>query len=445
MTTQSAARKALLLFLLVIAPQSLSAVPTVSLAGYWQFQLDPTDVGERQQWFMQTFRSPWGIRLPGILQSQNFGEEISTKTPWVLSLYDRFWYLREEYKPYTEPKNIKVPFLSQPPRHYLGVAWYQREIQVPSHFVGRRVLLTLERPHWETTVWVDGQKIGSAKSLVAPHIYDLGPVTPGRHRLSIRVDNRLIMPYRPDAHSVSDSLGGSWNGIVGRIELSDTGRVWIDEVRVFPNLAQKTMLIKTKIGNVTGRSGAGTLTAIWPDLGVVPANWDEQGGTVEVEVPIRVDAETWDEFHPKVLPLRLWLKGAGVDEYADLKIGLRDFHADGKQFILNGKPIIFRGTHSGGDFPLTGYPPTDVESWQQIEFSRTHTARYLKLISLTGFGPDKTTSLSELAMMYAGPKFTGKNGTIEYQRSRSAKPEIEEVPGVDKPAKPKASPVRPKP
>jgi len=348
----------------------LSAAPfPISLAGNWQFLLDPTDSGERQQWFMQTFRSSWRIDLPGIIQSQkfgNFGEEISTKTPWVLSLYDRFWYLREEYKPYTEPKNIKVPFLSQPPRHYLGAAWYQREIQVPTHFVGRRVLLTLERPHWETTVWIDGQKIGSDRSLVAPHVYDLGPVTPGRHRLTIRVDNRMIMPYRPDAHSVSDSLGGSWNGIVGKIELTDTGRVWMDEIRVFPNLAQKTMLIKVKIGNVTGRSGAGTLTAIWPDLGVVPANWDEQGGTVEVEVPIRADAETWDEFHPKLLPLRLWLKGTGVDEYADLKVGLRDFHAEGKQFVLNGKPIIFRGTHSGGDFPLTGYPPTDVQTWLKL-------------------------------------------------------------------------------
>jgi beta-galactosidase len=371
MTNQFASRSVLLLFLLVIlAAQSLSAAPLpVSLAGNWQFQLDPTDSGERQQWFMQTFRSTWGIQLPGIIQSQkfgNFGEEISTKTPWVLSLYDRFWYLREEYKPYTEPKNIKVPFLSQPPRHYLGVAWYQREIQVPSYFVGRRVLLTLERPHWETTVWIDGQKIGSDRSLVTPHVYDLGAVTPGRHRLTIRVDNRLIMPYRPDAHSVSDSLGGSWNGIVGKIELTDTGRVWMDEIRVFPNLAQKTMLIKVKIGNVTGRSGSATLTAIWPDVGIVPANWDEQGGTVEVEVPIRADAETWDEFHPRLLPLRLWLKGTGVDEYADLKVGLRDFHAEGKQFVLNGKPVIFRGTHSGGDFPLTGYPPTDVETWKKL-------------------------------------------------------------------------------
>ena len=331
------------------------------LDGFWRFELDPMDAGGQQQWFNRDLRNR--IRLPGILQAQGFGDEISTDTPWVLTLYDRNWYLRDDYKAYIEPGKVKVPFLSQPPRHYLGAAWYQRDIQIFSYMVGRRIVLTLERPHWETTVWLDDRKIGSNISLVAAHVFDLGAVSPGRHRLTIRVDNRILMPYRPDSHSVSDSLGGSWNGIVGKIELNDTGRIWIDDAQAFPNLSQKKVLVKMRIGNLTGRSGSGTLTAIWPDIGVVTVTWDEHGGAAEVEVPIRVDAETWDEFHPKKQPLRLWLKGAEVDEYKDLSVGLRDFHAEGNQFILNGRPIIFRGTHNGGDFPLTGYPPTDVKSW----------------------------------------------------------------------------------
>ena len=136
------------------------------------------------------------------------GMDISIGTPWVLSLYDRYWFLRSDYKAYAEPGKIKVPFLSQPPRHYLGVAWYQRDVNVPQYQPARRFVLTLERPHWETTVWLDGQKIGSNRSLVAPHVYDLGTIS-DRHRLTIRVDNRMLMPYRPDAHSVSDSLGAS--------------------------------------------------------------------------------------------------------------------------------------------------------------------------------------------------------------------------------------------
>ena len=338
---------------------------TISLDGFWGVELDPADAGLRQEWFKRRRRGSV-IRLPGILQSQEYGSAISTSTPWVLSLYDRLWYLREDYKAYTQPGKVKVPFLSQPPLHYIGPAWFQREVAIPQNFYGRRVVLTLERPHWVTTVWIDDRMVGTQNSLVAPHIYDLGTVTPGNHRLTVRVDNSLILPYRPDAHSVSDSLGGTWNGIVGAIQLSDTGRVWIDDAQVFPNLAQSAMLIKVRIGNATGRSGSATLTAIWPDRRVVPVTWDENGGTAEVLVPIRSDAERWDEFHPKLYPLRLWLKGTDVDEYKDLSVGLRDFRAEGKEFLLNGRPIIFRGTHSGGDFPRTGYPPTDVKSWRTL-------------------------------------------------------------------------------
>src|SRR5687767_3559005 len=349
---------------LLFAPEPLCSARAIPLDGNWRFALDPTDSGERQQWFTRKLIYP--IKLPGILQAQHNGIPITTGTPWVMSLYDRFWYLREDYREYTQPGKVKVPFLAKPRRQYLGSARYQRHLEIFDYLAARRFVLTLERPHWETTVWLNGKKIGSDRSLVAPHVYELGNLTPGRHQLTIKVDNRMIMPYRPDAHSVSDSLGASWNGIVGRIELNDTGRVWIDDVQVFPNVDVKSMLIKVKIGNQTGLSGSGTLTAIWPDIGVVPVSWSENGGYAELEVPIRLDQETWDEFKPKLHPLRIWLRGTGVDEYYDLNVGLRQLKAVGKEFVLNGRPIIFRGTHSGGDSPLSGYPATQVAYWKKL-------------------------------------------------------------------------------
>ncbi|PYS69522.1 MAG: glycoside hydrolase, partial [Acidobacteria bacterium] len=158
-------------------------------------------------------------------------------------LYDRNWFLRAEYKQYASGPNVRVPFLSQPPRHYLGAAWYQRDIEIPAASQGRRTVLTLERPHWETTVWLDDKKIGSNNSLCAPHVFDLGIVPTGSHRLTIRIDNRMILPYRPDAHAVSDSLGSSWNGIAGRIDLTSTTPVWIDDAQVFPNVENKTATV----------------------------------------------------------------------------------------------------------------------------------------------------------------------------------------------------------
>ncbi len=347
----------------VLLPRAACADSPVSLAGQWRLALDREDAGLRAQWFRRDLATPDTIRLPGILQSQGYGDVIGIHTPWVLSLYDRHWYLREPYLPYTKAGHVKVPFLCQPPRHYLGAAWYQRDIDIPPDWQGKRVVLTLERTRWKTTVWLDDREIGSQDSLCAPHVFDLGFVDRGSHRLTIRVDNRMQMRYRPDAHSVSDSLGSSWNGIVGRIELSATNPVWIDDAQVFPDVARKSARIEVEIGNMTGQAGRGVLRA--GDV-EVPVSWNAEGAHATLEVPLGDEAQTWDEFHPVLQQLSLRLTGDEADDERQLVFGLRELRTDGNQFLLNGRRVDFRGTHNGGDFPLTGYPATDVESWKRI-------------------------------------------------------------------------------
>ena len=334
--------------------------PAIDLSGRWRFALDRSGEGVRENWFSRPL--PNQINLPGILQSQGYGNEISTKTPWVLSLYDRNWFERGDYKVYTKPGNVRVPFLSQPPRHYIGSAWYQRDIKIPDEWNGKRVVLNLERPRWQTTVWFDEKKIGSRRSLVAPHEFDLGIVQPGEHRLTILVDNSMILPYRSDAHGVSDSLGMSWNGITGRIELNATTLVWIDDAQVFPNDNLRTATVKVKIGNATGRSGSGSLTSNGKSFYVT---WTVDGGAAKIEVAFP-NVRRWDEFHPELQKLRLELKGESADDTRDVTFGFREIKTVGKEFHLNGRRIYFRGTHHGGDFPLTGYPPTDVAYWKKI-------------------------------------------------------------------------------
>ncbi len=331
---------------------------TLSLAGEWQFSLDRSDRGVADNWFAQPLKDK--ITLPGALQSQNYGDEISTKTPWLLSLYDRNWFLRDDYKNYTKAGNVKVPFLSQPPRHYIGPAWYEREVTVPPTWQGKRVVLFLERPHWESTVWIDGKKQGSNRSLVAPHEYDLGQLPPGKHRVAIRVDNSMLMAYRLDAHSVSDSLGGSWNGIVGKIELLATSPVWIDDAQVFPNVEKRTATVRLTIRG--GQAGNGTLTANGKANNIT---WNVDGAA-EIVVEFPKDAQTWSEFHPALQKISLQLKSGRNMDARDVSFGFSEIKAVGKEFQLNGRRIYLRGTHHGGDFALTGYPPTDVAYWKKI-------------------------------------------------------------------------------
>lgn len=334
---------------------------SLSLDGLWRFALDRSDTGVQENWFERSLADR--IRLPGILQAQGYGDEISTNTPWVLSLYDRLWFAREDYRAYTRPGEAKVPFVCQPPRHYLGAAWYQRDLDLPGAWANRRVALYLERPHWETRVWVDDREVGNCNSLVAPHEYELGQLSPGRHRLTVRVDNRLILPYRPDAHSVSDSLGGSWNGIAGRIELRATSPVWIDCAQVFPDVSTKSVLIKVRVSNRTGKPGAGTVSA---GEASAPVAWTADGGAVELKVPLGNDALLWDEFHPNLQRLTVRLAGEQAEDAREVTFGLREFEALGQDFIINGRKTHLRGTHHGGDFPLTGHPPTDVSYWRKL-------------------------------------------------------------------------------
>ncbi len=334
------------------------------LGGGWRFAMDREDTGVSQQWFARDLSGR--IRLPGILQSQGYGDEISVDTPWVAALpRDMRWYLLPQYQAYTKPGNVKVPYLSQPPRHYLGLAWYQRDLDIPPGWKGKRAHLVLERPRWETTIWVDDSRVGSNNSLCAPHEYDLGVLTPGRHRLTVRADNRMsVVPgYRPDGHSVSDALGSSWNGIAGRIELRATSPVWIEDAQVFPNVAKKSVLIKAQIGNRTGQAGSGTLTAGRARTAV---QWDAGGGHAELEVTLGAHAQLWDEFHPVLHTLVIRLNGGQADDQRDVVFGLREIKAEGRKFLLNGREINLRGTHNGGDFPLTGYPATDVDSWKNL-------------------------------------------------------------------------------
>src|SRR6185312_12821123 len=217
-------------------------------------------------------------------------------------------------------------------------------------------------------------------SLCVPHEFDFGIMSPGNHRLTVRVDNRMILPYRLDAHSVSDSLDDAWNGIVGKIELRATPLVWVDNVRIFANATNKSIRAQMVVHNLSGKEAEGKIEYFiescpgTPPVEVVASsqnfknsftNFDEQP-----EFNLGENAKLWDEFSPALYRLRIRIGGGtgkfNFDENITNIFALRDLHTDTNQFILNGHPIYFRGTHFGGDFPLTGYPPTDVESWKKI-------------------------------------------------------------------------------
>lgn len=252
----------------------------MNLAGVWEIWLEE-ETAERKDKERPERKPDGTVTIPGILQDQGYGNPVTEKTPWVSGLHDPFWYEREEYA-YGQKEGCSVPFLAQPPLHYIGRAWYERKISVPEN-TGEAFCLFVEQTRWRSLVWVDGIFRGGDCSLCTAHQVQLGRLHSGIHTLTVCIDNRFQYPYRPDGHEVSDALGATWNGMAGEIAILSA-----DEVKR------------------------------------------------RQEEKIRYAAE-----HPRNMEVR-----------------------DGK-FYVDGRPEYFRGTHFGGDYPLTGYPETDPDWWDR--------------------------------------------------------------------------------
>jgi hypothetical protein len=349
----------------LLGPPLARGEAVIDLTGPWRFQLDRENAGIGARWFATAL--PGSIQLPGSLPSQGIGDPVTVDTKWTGSIFDRSYFTKPEYAEYRRPGNIKVPFWLQPGSYYVGVAWYQRDIDIPGSWQGDRVVLTLERPHWKTTVWLDGSACGTNDSLSVAHIHDLGcPVQPGRHTLTIRVDNTLEPNIGENSHSVTDHSQGNWNGIVGSIEIFRTAPVWIDDLQVFPRIKDRVAVVRGRIATANGQKlpakvrieggakGEGGRPAIDAHIAT--------DGRFLAEYAFGADAALWDEFSPKLYHVAASLENG---EKRDAVFGFREMAVEGRHLMINGRRLFLRGTLDCAAYPLTGHPPVDVASWER--------------------------------------------------------------------------------
>ncbi|MFK7911444.1 MAG: sulfatase-like hydrolase/transferase [Akkermansiaceae bacterium] len=334
---------------------------SLSLAGEWKFALDPNDYGISSG--PKTWRFPNTIKLPGMLQAQGFGDAPSFKTKWT----GETWRYPEMFVEWQKPGNFKFPFFLQPPRHYVGAAWYQREIVVPQNWKGHDIRVFLERPHWETTLWINGRKVGGMNSLGTPHRYDLGKIKPGKYKLTLRVDNRQDdVDVGGAAHSISDQTQGNWNGLVGKIELQALKPNRINRVDVYPSIDGNLKLIID--GQTTAEAGIKVSCNVTGEATAKPfftAKIDKKGRfTKSVEGKVPFKPVPWSEFAPALYELTVYL-GDNSEPFTTT-FGFREMANKDGILTLNGKRIYLRGTLDCAIFPRLGHPPTEVEPWKRI-------------------------------------------------------------------------------
>ena len=346
---------------------------TITLEGTWRFQMDPDDMGISRKWYTQELSD--SIHLPGSMPAQGKGYNPSFSTQWTGSIFDSSWFFNPAMAKYREPENLKFPFWLMPDKVYVGVAWYQRKINIPDDWKNKTIVLFLERPHWQTKVWLDDKPIGSANSLSTPHQFEIagGLFKPGKHTLTISVKN-ILNPIDPgiNSHSVSDHTQGNWNGIVGRMELKAKNVSRINQVKIFPNLKEKVLKVKIELQNTDKlQNGQLVITAKglnhFQMIKSMTHKLSDTSTSVIINYPMGEDFKTWDEFSPMLYELSVEIKDKnGTIDSKILPFGMKDFKIDRTRFKVNGRSVFLRGTTDCCVYPLTGYPPVVESEWARV-------------------------------------------------------------------------------
>ena len=360
--------KKLLLTIIValVGGNAMLAQQIIDLSGPWDFAVGDTP------------RYDDYVMLPGSMLTNGKGNDIDIHTQWTGSLYDSSYFFNPYMEPYRKKGQMKFPFFLTPEKHYVGNAWYRRSVYVPKEWGDQRITLFLERPHIETTVFVNGHEVGHQMSLSTPHRFDVTKyIKKGEgNEIAIRVYNGIENVCVGQAsHSVTDQTQGNWNGITGRIELqAQWKKLNIRQVRITPHVAEGAVTVEVRLENhVDGlrffplydynvKASIRYMHDGQTGKQVRGSTVSAEGSKITFKFDLGHDVKYWDEFHPNLYRLTV---EAGETVY-ETQFGLREIAIKGRLFYLNDRPLFLRGTVENCCFPETGYPPTDEDEWVRI-------------------------------------------------------------------------------
>ena len=180
----------------------------INLSGTWQFALDRQHTVQPIDVLTET------VELPGTTDINKKGE--------VADIHNETTHLTRCYS-------------------YKGRAWYQREVVIPATWKGKSIYLFLERSK-PSEVYIDGKFVGNNNDISTPQVFCLGKsLTPGKHKLTIMVDNGSGVPEQlyASSHAYTEDTQTNWNGIIGDIYLSSekphVSRLTFQHSTIHPN------------------------------------------------------------------------------------------------------------------------------------------------------------------------------------------------------------------
>ncbi|GAA2704096.1 beta-glucuronidase [Actinoplanes palleronii] len=249
-------------------------------------------------------------------------------------------------------------------RDHIGEAWYQKQVVVPSGWLGRRVHLHFESATHRARVWVGDTEVVAHEGGYTPFAADVTDLAvPGSTiTITVAVDNTLTFETIPP-------------GVVEQTPAGPRQRTWHDFFN-YAGLHRSVSLHCTPVAHLTD------LTVTTDDTGLVHYRTTAtDAGDLTTRVTLRdaagvtVAAATTAEGTLSVPDARLWQPGEGylyqltaelvdgdgrlVDEYRQ-SVGIRTVEVRGNRFLINGAPFHFTGFGKHEDTAVQGKGHNDA-------------------------------------------------------------------------------------
>jgi hypothetical protein len=230
-----------------------------------------------------------------------------------------------------------------------GIAWYRKKLDIPSDFNGKKVFVYFEGVYNRSSVYINGQLLGSRPNGYVSFAYDLTPY--------LKYGTTNVLAVRVDHSQYADSRWYTGSGIYRNVYLVTSHPLHFDLWGVTYQTKQVTdkeavVQIVANVKNETGADSDAKVVMQWMDLsGKILARQFQKkklpsGAISQFSSDLTVkNPKLWSTESPDLYQLKtmLYVGGKIVDESV-LKTGIRTLKFDAnKGFALNGKWMKMKG------------------------------------------------------------------------------------------------------
>ncbi|CAM5418009.1 glycoside hydrolase family 2 TIM barrel-domain containing protein [Streptomyces chartreusis] len=288
--------------------------------------------------------------------------------------------------------NVRTPFGEFPPyspaANPTGV--YEREVDVPADWAGRRIVLQVGAAESVLLVHVDGRPAGISKDSHLAAEFDLTALV----RPGARATVRLTVVKWSDASHLEDQDQWWHGGITRSVLLYATDPLHLADVTVRAAYSGD-LRVDCRV-----RDTGGALPEGWyltGDLDGQPLAQDAEFDRANAEdervsdflgearlLATVADVRTWNAETPELydLTVRLHRRDGTVADTSRHRIGFRDVEVVGRDLLVNGERVFVRGVNRHDFHPLTGRTVSyddmraDLVLLKRFGFNAVRTAHY---------------------------------------------------------------------